>query len=84
MKTALKHRKRLGKSVGPTYYLLFLLSASAFKRATRLAARLASPLRNGGLVLRAQHGFVCAGGCFTSDFMTILLIVPPNAALATD
>jgi hypothetical protein len=59
-------------------YLLFLVPASALKRARRLAAKLAFPLRMDARCSGDSTVFVCACGCFTSDFMTILLIIPPS------
>jgi hypothetical protein len=62
-------------------YLLLLLPASAFRRAARLAARLAFPLAIAAKYSGVRIVFVCFGALRTSDLMAVLLIlISSNAA----
>jgi hypothetical protein len=64
-------------------YLLFLVPASALKRAARLAERLALPLAIAALSSGLSTVFVCADCFLTSDLMTVLLIlISSNAAFS--
>jgi len=71
---------RLERTATLLVYLLFLVPASALKRAVRLFARLAFPLAIAAKYSGVRIVFVWAGGCFSSAFRTSFDMVPPFAS----